>query len=234
MARAAVATARDGVDDPVLAAVPISATTRVAERLREEIRGGRLVPGNRLVEAELTGRFGVSRGPVREALSRLQSEGLVAIEPHRGASVRRLSRAELADLFWLRSRLSADAARLAAGRIEEGDNAELMRTELERQQALRGTGPTAYSAANVRFHELIDRLAGNAVLARVLRNLETHAGVFLHLSARASDTERLLDQHVVIAEAILRGDQRAAARASRKHGETVLRTVEELPDTWFD
>lgn len=219
--------------DGGVAAVATGASTRVAEQLRDEIRAGRLAPGHRLVEAELTGRLGVSRGPVREALARLQSEGLVAIEPNRGASVRRMSRAEIDELFWVRARLAADAAGLAAQRIDLGENRERLRAELERQQALRGADLASYTAANVRFHELIDDLSGNRVLAGVLRNLETHAGVFLHL-ASAGDTDRLLDQHVAIAEAILAGDKRAAGRASSHHVETVLATIADLPDEWFE
>ena len=206
---------------------------RVAERLREDIRSGRLAPGQRLVEAELTRRHEVSRGPVREALARLQSEGLVTIEPNRGASVRRMGRQELEDLFWLRARLSGDAATLAAKRVGAGEGEAEMRAELARQHALRGAGLAPYTEANVRFHELIDRLSGNSALAAVLRNLETHAGVFLHL-ASAGDTERLLDQHVAIAEAILSGDSRRAARESRRHAETVLTAIRALPDEWFD
>jgi DNA-binding GntR family transcriptional regulator len=206
---------------------------RIADRLREDIRAGRLAPGQRLVEAELTRRLGVSRGPVREALASLQSEGLVAIEPNRGASVRRMGRKELDDLFWLRAKLSGEAAALAAKRVGGGEGAAAMREELARQQALRGAGLSLYTEANVRFHELIDRLSGNAALAGVLRNLETHAGVFLHL-ASAGDTERLLGQHVAIAEAIIAGDGRRAARESRRHVETVLATIQALPDEWFE
>jgi DNA-binding GntR family transcriptional regulator len=213
--------------------VPAATSERVAERLREDIRSGRLAPGQRLVEAELTRRHEVSRGPVREALARLQSEGLVTIEPNRGASVRRMDRRQLEDLFWLRARLSGDAAGLAAKRVGAGEGEASMREELVRQHALRGAGLAPYTEANVRFHELIDRLSGNAALAGVLRNLETHAGVFLHL-ASAGDTERLLDQHVAIAEAILAGDSRRAARESRRHVETVLATIRGLPDEWFD
>ncbi|MFT3864294.1 MAG: GntR family transcriptional regulator [Solirubrobacterales bacterium] len=207
----------------------------IAERLRDDIRAGRLSPGQRLVEAELTRRLEVSRGPVREALARLQSEGLVSIEPNRGASVRRMSRKDLEDLFWLRARLGADAASLAAERIGEGEGegAAEMRAERRRQESIRGAGPAAYTEANVEFHELVDRLSGNAPLSLVLRNLETHAGVFLHL-ASAADTERLIDQHLALADAILAGDGRRAARESRRHSDAVLATIRALPDEWFE
>jgi DNA-binding GntR family transcriptional regulator len=207
-------------------------SARIADRLRDDIRAGRLAPGQRLVEAELTRRLGVSRGPVREALARLQSEGLVTIEANRGASVRRMDRKELEDLFWLRTRLGADAATLAAERVAAGEGGPEMRAELSRQKALRGAGLAAYTEANGDFHELINRLAGNAALSGVLRSLETHAGVFLHL-ASAGETERLLDQHLALGEAILAGDPRLAARKSRRHSETVLAAIRELPDEWF-
>lgn len=213
-------------------AEPASASLMVAEQLREAIRAGRLAPGQRLVEAELTGRLGVSRGPVREALAGLQSEGLITIEPHRGASVRRIGRAEIAELFWVRARLVADAGALAAERIDGDARAGLLRAELERQRELRDKGLAAYTEANVRFHELIDELSGNSVLASLLRKLETHAGVFLHL-AREGDTEELLSQHLAIGEAILAGDRRRAARESRRHVESVLARIGELPDEWF-
>lgn len=206
---------------------------RIAERLRDDIRAGRLAPGQRLVEAESTRRLGVSRGPVREAFARLQSEGLVSIEPNRGASVRRMDRRELEDLFWLRARLGADAAALAAKRVGAGEGEQALREELRRQESLRGAGIAAYTEANGEFHELVNRLSGNAALANVLRNLETHAGVFLHL-ASSGDTERLLDQHLTLGEAILAGDGRRAARESQRHSETVLTTIRSLPDEWFD
>jgi DNA-binding GntR family transcriptional regulator len=170
---------------------------------------------------------------VREAFARLQSEGLVTIEPNRGASVRRIERQELEDLFWLRARLGADAAELAAKRVGAGAGAEELRAELRRQESLRGAGLAAYTEANGEFHELINRLSGNRPLAGALRNLETHAGVFLHL-ASAGETERLLDQHLALGDAILAGDARRAARESRRHSETVLATIRALPDEWFE
>jgi DNA-binding GntR family transcriptional regulator len=144
-----------------------------------------------------------------------------------------MDRKELEDLFWLRTRLGADAAALAAERVGAGEGAAEMRAELRRQKSLRGAGLAAYTEANGEFHELVNRLAGNAALAGALRNLETHAGVFLHL-ASAGETERLLDQHLALGEAILAGDARRAARESRRHSETVLATIRDLPDEWFD
>ena len=86
----------------------------IVERLREDILAGRLPPGSRLVECDLTSHFGVSRGPVREALRRLSADGLIEHWPHRGAVVRRLTEREIRELFLIRIEMEALAARLAA------------------------------------------------------------------------------------------------------------------------
>ena len=84
----------------------------IVEQLREDILAGRLPPGSRLVECDLTSRFGVSRGPVREALRRLTADGLIEHWPHRGAVVRRLTEREIRELFAIRIEMEALAARL--------------------------------------------------------------------------------------------------------------------------
>ncbi|MGB8651317.1 MAG: GntR family transcriptional regulator [Mycobacteriales bacterium] len=97
----------------------------VYDEIRRAVVEGRYAPGMRLVEQRLAEEFEVSRTPVREALRRLESEGLVVVERHRGAEVRRLTAAEIADLYDVRSRLEAYAAELAAERGTEADVAAL-------------------------------------------------------------------------------------------------------------
>src|SRR5271166_2059901 len=87
----------------------------IVERLREDILAGRLAPGSRLVECDLTARFSVSRGPVREALRRLAADGLIEHWAHRGAVVRRLTQRTIREFFAIRIEMEALAARLAAG-----------------------------------------------------------------------------------------------------------------------
>src|SRR5512138_3316718 len=81
----------------------------LASHIRDAINSGRFVPGQRLVEAELTAEYGVSRGPLREALRQLSAEGLVELMPHRSAQVRRLTRVEILELFQIRGQLEAMA-----------------------------------------------------------------------------------------------------------------------------
>ena len=86
----------------------------IVERLREDSWAGRLEPGSRLVESDLTARFAVSRGPVREGCRRLSADGLIEHRPHRGAVVRRLTERDIRELFLIRIEMEALAARLAA------------------------------------------------------------------------------------------------------------------------
>lgn len=95
---------------------------RLVDWLRSGILNGRYAPGQRLVEADLTHNFKVSRGPVREAFRRLSAEGLLQMVPHRGALVRKLCYEETVEMFQIRSGLEPLAARLAAAAIDRADN----------------------------------------------------------------------------------------------------------------
>src|SRR5579863_1311318 len=86
----------------------------IVARLRDDILTRRAAPGERLVESDLTHRFGVSRGPIREALRRLAAEGFIEHAPNRGAVVRRLSLQDVRELFQIRAELEGLAARIAA------------------------------------------------------------------------------------------------------------------------
>jgi DNA-binding GntR family transcriptional regulator len=210
-----------------------SASAQVVAHVKEAIRAGRMSPGQRLLESELTGRLGVSRGPVREALAQLQVEGFIDVEPHRGARVHQMSRTEMTQLFHVRALLAADAARLAAAQIDVGANRERLLAEQRRQLALRGNADLdAYAAANVEFHTLVDEMCANPLLVALLEGLQTRVGPFLSL-ARLRNRERLLTHHLQIAEAILARDGAAAARAMRRHVNATLKAVMALEDAWF-
>src|SRR5450432_3541354 len=95
------------IDAPSAPPVHGATVAHIFERLRDDILARRLPPGARLVESDLTLRFTVSRGPVREALRRLAAEGLIEHVPHRGALVRRLSAREIRELFQIRIELES-------------------------------------------------------------------------------------------------------------------------------
>src|SRR3546814_7375523 len=104
---------------------------RVAAILKEQILDGSLAPGQRLISRDLIEELGISRGPLREAFRRLAADRLIELIPNRGAVVRRLSRAEIINLFQIREALEGQAARLAAERIDQGGRSEEHTSELQ-------------------------------------------------------------------------------------------------------
>jgi DNA-binding GntR family transcriptional regulator len=201
------------------AALPAHGATvaHIVERLREDILAGRMAPGQRLVESDLTARFSVSRGPVREALRRLASDGLIDHWPNRGAVVRRLSAREISEFFQIRVELESLAARLAA---ESDDTAARARFAAAIKPIL-ADGPRRlpdYLCENAAFHEALMALAGN----RQLRDLSTRLHLPL-IMAQVGDIltpdvlEVSVHEHRAVAAAILERDAEASASLMRAH-----------------
>jgi DNA-binding GntR family transcriptional regulator len=146
-------------------------TEQVLSQLRQLIMSGALLPGTRIDQGDLAQRFGVSVVPVREALARLQSSGLVRIVPHRGVFVESLSAEELVDIYNVRELLEEHAARLAAERLTERDLLAL--EQIEERMTAAGTSQDydVYLALNRDLHFLIYRAAGRAYLLQIIEQL---------------------------------------------------------------
>jgi DNA-binding GntR family transcriptional regulator len=146
-------------------------TEHVLTRLRQLILSGALVPGERIDQAELAQRFGVSVVPVREALARLQSSGLVRIVPHRGVFVESLSAEELVDIYNVRELLEEYAARLAAANLTDADVAAL--EEICERMATAGEAQDydTFLALNRELHFRIYRAARRPYLLQIIEQL---------------------------------------------------------------
>ncbi|HTU09600.1 MAG TPA: GntR family transcriptional regulator [Allosphingosinicella sp.] len=216
----------DGAPDP-------SATLLVMQHVRNAIRAGRLSPGERVRERELTAACGVSRSAIREALRALAAEGTIALEHRRGAVVRQFSRAELWDYHQVREALEGLACALAAGRARLEDRRELLSLE-RRMAACAESGETDdYLKLNQLFHALIVEMSGNPVIQQHLDRALT-AQVRLQ-SARFIDAAAIRQSHAehgAIVEAILNGDPAGAERAMRHHLRHTRRTFLEMPDSF--
>lgn len=197
----------------------------MADEFRRRIRRGDLVGGQRLVEADWTRELGVSRGPVREALGRLASEGLVVIEAKRGAVVRRMLAKDIEDLYEARAAIEGQAAFAAAKRIDEGDHRGVLEAVLGEHEEFAGGGAFGrYVGSSVRFHELVLEFANNEFLSRLGKQLHVMA-YHLHTTrvARATALASPLTvagsarSHREIGLAILRGDAELAERLMREH-----------------
>jgi DNA-binding GntR family transcriptional regulator len=212
--------------------VAASKADQVHAQLKQEIELGELAPGTPLSELSLVERIGASRTPVREALRRLAAEGLVDLVPRQGARVSRVSLRSVRDLFDFRALLEPVAIRQAT-EAAAGDPAlrrtfGAMRTEFTRIQK------RAHSQARARdFYELADRFdwtvigaTGNEHLRRTIAELRPHTARLRNLSH--VDPERVdvsVAEHLVICDALLRGDADEAAAKTADHLAGSLATI---------
>jgi GntR family transcriptional regulator, rspAB operon transcriptional repressor len=189
--------------------------------LRDEIIQWKLEPGTPLGEVETSLRLGVSRTPLREALSRLIAEGLVRTGPGRTAVVTSLSRSDIVELFELREALETQSARLAARRREaavfEALRADFLSGATGTATASTATEDRPYFLADA-LDVAIDTAADSVYLQGALRDLRGHLAR-VRRSAH-SNTERLgraTTEHILIVDAILAKDEALAASATAVH-----------------
>ena len=204
------------------------ASERVYTALREEIVSWRVPPGTELSEVEQAERWGVSRTPVREALSRLSNDGLAVVGRGRTLVVSGLSTTEVILLFELREALETQAARLAARRSDPATFAHLASRFSQAGDLLGDDDPE-----RLRYYELvteldvaIDTAMASPYLLRALTGLRTHIARARRLShANADRLLRAAQEHQMIAEAIAEHDEVLAAQATAVHLRQSLATV---------
>ena len=181
--------------------------------LRDEIIQWKLEPGTPLGEVETSQRLGVSRTPLREALSRLVAEGLVRTGPGRTAVVTSLSRDDIVELFELREALETQSALLAARRRDAVVFEELRADFLANVRA----DERPYDLADA-LDRAIDEAAASTYLSAALRDLRGHlARVRRTAHANTERLDRATSEHVLIVDAILAQDEALAASATSVH-----------------
>lgn len=207
----------------------------IADWVRERIRRGRFVPGQRLVEADLIEQLGASRSKVREALQRLEAEGLVTIEEFRGASVKRIGPDEVRAIY--RTRMVLEG--LAAAEFAAADEPRLKRRLGEIQESMNrwreGGGHERFAALNSEWHELIVRGSGNAYLVQFLPRLTIPVYRLLFASFYTEDRiEAANADHRKITAAILEGRADDAEAEMRRHISAGLEGVSEISAHFTD
>jgi DNA-binding GntR family transcriptional regulator len=192
---------------------------RVYQHLHEEIRQQRLPPGTELREAALAKELGVSRGPIREAVTRLAAEGLVTVRPRHGAVVRELTVEEMVDAYQVREVLESMAMRLAVPRLTEEDLAQLEKFTDTMAACAEQSDIAKLFEANVAFHELICQLSGNKKLMQVHHRLMVEIAVFQDrtLSLRGGNPTRSVTEHRNILQAAREGNAELAANLAAAH-----------------
>ena len=207
----------------------------VYEQLCEAILSGRFKPGEHLVLEELGEEFGTSRTPLREAIRRLQTEGLVDFTPHRGAVVTDLSVEELIEMYHIRAVLDGLAARLAAQNLSDEQLTDLQDIFEKTRRELDPSNPVRFEEFNRAFHEIIYQGANAPFLYEMIINLYTKTGRYRHLSLRsAGRIQDVLDEHHRILDALATRDAQMAERRAREHHEHTAKALVDLLEKGFE
>lgn len=191
----------------------------VVDSIKQGVLMGRFVPGQRLIEADLTREFGVSRGPVREALKLLAAEGIVALSPHRGAYIRALRHEEVNDLIEVLEIIVGFALRRAAEHIDDDDNRAALIAAFNQLQRHGPHGDRAALAVDrTEFYQTIFRIAGNRELTRINPVVPTQIlRLQIHQYLTVGDRELQFADYKSMVDALLTADGRAAQKIFERH-----------------
>lgn len=190
----------------------------VFNTLRQAILTGEMKPGERLMEIHLANKLGVSRTPIREAIRKLELEGLVIMIPRRGAEVAQITWKNLKDVLEVRRALDVLAIELACDRMTQEELQELYRACEKFAEATKTKDAREIAQADVALHDLIVVSSRNNRLIQLVNNLaeQMYRYRFEYIKD-ASQHERLIQEHNDMYQSILRKDKESAARAVRKH-----------------
>ena len=191
--------------------------------IRDAIRTKALGPGERLVEVELATALDMSRTPVREALRRLESEGLVENAPRRGLSVKLLTLQDLVDIFEIDEVLEGLAARTAAQRMGAAEIEALGQVVGRMEQALAAGDETALATANTQFHAMMRTGSKNGRLPSLLSQLHDTAPTLRSHQLAPERASVAVAEHRAIYHAIAARDGDTAERLTREHTQNALR-----------
>ncbi len=190
----------------------------IFESLRQAIIMGELKPGERLMEIQFAEKMGVSRTPVREAIRKLELEGLVIMIPRKGAHVAELSAKDIINVLEIRSSLEGLATKLAAQRINEEELNELRKTVAEFSEYMKENNVQELVKKDVKIHDLIYRAAKNDKLIPIITNLKDQVHRFRVAYLKDYNTSKeLVKEHQDIYNAIEKRDALLAEELASMH-----------------
>lgn len=198
----------------------------VFQTLRQAILKGELEPGERLMEIQLAERLGVSRTPVREAIRKLELEGLVVMVPRKGAEVASITEKNVRDVLEVRKALEELAVTLACQRMDESQFRQFDEQNQIFEKALEAGDLTEIARLDVDFHEVIYMATGNERLQQMLNNLREQMYRYrMEYIKDERQRSKLIKEHCEIAEAIKARDIERAKSAIRLHIDNQETTV---------
>lgn len=190
----------------------------VFNTLRQAILTGEFAPGERLMEIALAERLGVSRTPVREAIRKLELEGLVVMIPRKGAEVARITERDLRNVLEVRCALEELSASLACERITEEEKEEFKEALTDFEEAVSSRNVSKIVDKDVEFHDVIFKTTKNDRLIQILNNLREQLYRYRIEYAKDEDYhDVLLKEHREIFHAIVNNDRDAAMNFVKTH-----------------
>ncbi len=202
---------------------PIEETRRtlaaqVQERIREAILKQILKPGERIDQNKLADELGVSMAPLREALKGLEAEGLVTIQPRRGAFVVEVSISDMDELYFTRQLIEGEALYHAVPRLTERDFADLQQMIQDMRRATEANEIGTYIALNRQFHLCLYNALENQHLIQVIRMLWERSELYRYrYMFMTRETERIHQEHEAILEACRQRNQALAKERAMQH-----------------
>lgn len=201
----------------------------VFNTLRQAILRGELKPGERLMEIQLANKLGVSRTPIREAIRKLELEGLVLMIPRKGAEVAEITEKNMLDVLEVRKALEELSVQLACDRISKGQIEELKVAAKEFQQVLKSGDVTRIAEADVKFHDIIFAATDNQRLISLLNNLREQMYRFRVEYLKQKDCyPKLMEEHELIIEMIEKRKKKEASEIIGKHIDNQVSTVSDV------
>ena len=201
----------------------------VFNTLRQAILRGELKPGERLMEIQLANKLGVSRTPIREAIRKLELEGLVLMIPRKGAEVADITEKSLRDVLEVRKALEELAVQLTCDKITKEQIRELEQAAEQFKKTLKSNDITEIAEADVRFHDIIYLATDNQKLILLLNNLREQMYRYrIEYLKRADKYSQLLAEHEEIIRHIEKKQKKEAAEIVCKHIDNQVAAVMDL------
>jgi len=198
----------------------------VFNTLRQAILTGELKPGERLMEIHLANRLGVSRTPIREAIRKLELEGLVTMIPRRGAEVAQITEKSMNDVLEVRRALDALCVELACDRISDEEIEELKKACVGFEQAVKTKDAKKIAQADVALHDIIVHATGNQRLIQLVNNLSEQMYRYrFEYIKDFTQHDRLMEEHRIIYESIVKKDKETAAKAAETHIDNQMKAI---------
>ena len=188
----------------------------VSDQIRGQILDGKLKPGERLIEDRLSAELGVSRVPVREALQALSAQGLVLLEPRRGATVADVTPEVVAELVEVRALLEGLNARLAARRHDPAIIARLSDTLRRGNEAAGSASAEELASLNREFHSLLVEASRNSVLSEIMSGLRERMALAFSANGKLRARQDW-KEHSSILAAVIEGDEELAGLLATRH-----------------